>query len=312
MTDQSRVSLFLEMMAAERGASLNTLQAYSRDLERFTDFLKIPGQETGGQRSIEATASDVRGYLEDLTLEGLSSRTQARHLSTLKQYYLFLMEEGVRKDNPVAEIDAPKIGQSLPKFLSVADTEKLLEAARNTTDKEGIRLRALVELLYATGMRVTELVSLKVSQTQRDPRILTVRGKGNKERLVPLSPIAREAVDSYIVQRIHFLSPQEQQSGQDQGWLFPSRGKSGYLTRHRVGQLLKELAVKSEINPKQISPHILRHAFATHLLENGADLRSVQKMLGHSDISTTQIYTHVLQDRLQRLVLDHHPLSTKD
>ncbi|WP_419905932.1 site-specific tyrosine recombinase XerD [Kiloniella sp.] len=306
MVGSSRISLFLEMMAAERGASLNTLQAYQRDLERFADFLK--GQ---GQRPDRATPSDVRSYLEDLTAEDLSPRTQARHLSSLKQYFLFLMEEGIRNDNPVGEINPPKIGQSLPKFLSVDDTERLLDTARDAKDKEEVRLHALVELLYATGLRVSELVSLKASQTQRDPRILTVLGKGNKERIVPLSLSAREALDTYIAQRQTFLSSGDQVAGHDQGWLFPSRGKSGHLTRHRVGQLLKELAIKSGIDPKKISPHILRHAFATHLLENGADLRSVQKMLGHSDISTTQIYTHVLQDRLQRLVLDHHPLSNK-
>ncbi|MFD2206903.1 site-specific tyrosine recombinase XerD [Kiloniella antarctica] len=306
MSGGTQITLFLEMMAAERGASLNTLQAYQRDLVRFADFLKALGLKPE-----RAKPSDIRNYLEDLTAEDLSPRTQARHLSSLKQYFLFLMEEGLRRDNPVAEIDAPKMGQSLPKFLSVADTEKLLETARDVQDKEGLRLHALVEILYATGLRVTELVSLKVSQTQRDPRILTVRGKGNKERLVPLSPTAREALDSYIELRWNFLSASDQKQNQDAGWLFPSRGASGYLTRHRVGQLLKELAIRSGIDPKKISPHILRHAFATHLLENGADLRSVQKMLGHSDISTTQIYTHVLQDRLQRLVLDHHPLSTK-
>lgn len=306
MPGGANISLFLEMMAAERGASLNTLQAYQRDLIRFSGFLQAQGL-----KSDRAQALDIRNYLEDLTAEDLSPRTQARHLSSLKQYFLFLMEEGLRTDNPIAEIDAPKMGQALPKFLSVDDTEKLLAAARDVQDKEGLRLHTLVELLYATGMRVTELVSLKVSQTQRDPRILTVRGKGNKERLVPLSRTARKALDSYIAQRKNFLSTSDQKNDQDPGWLFPSRGKSGYLTRHRVGQLLKELAIKSGIDPKQISPHILRHAFATHLLENGADLRSVQKMLGHSDISTTQIYTHVLQDRLQRLVQDHHPLSSK-
>ncbi|MCZ4282178.1 site-specific tyrosine recombinase XerD [Kiloniella laminariae] len=297
---------FLEMMAAERGASLNTLQAYGRDLERFGDFLHRKGD------AADSCQPDlIRDYLEDLLLEGLSARTQARHLSCLKQYFLFLMGEGLREDNPVAGIDAPKTGKALPKILSIADVDALLVKARAGQGKEAQRLLVLVELLYATGMRVSELVSLKVSQTQRDPRILTVRGKGNKERLVPLSPAAREALEEYLLLRHTFLSTKEAQPGNDPGWLFPSRGASGYLTRHRVGQLLKDLAVSSGVDPAKISPHVLRHAFATHLLDNGADLRSVQKMLGHSDISTTQIYTHVLQERLQRLVQDHHPLSSK-
>ncbi|WP_417455527.1 site-specific tyrosine recombinase XerD [Kiloniella sp.] len=306
MSAASRISIFLEMMSAERGASQNTLEAYERDLERFDDFLSSIRKDL-----VDVEASDIRTYLADLTAEGLSARTQARHLSSLKQFYLFLMEEDIRQDNPVAEIGTPRMAQSLPKFLSVDDTGALLKAAQENHTDEGLRLCALIELLYATGMRVSELVSLKVSQTQRDPRILTVMGKGNKERLVPLSPQAREALDRYLLVRDNFLPNLERDKAKDTGWVFPSRGKSGYLTRHRVGQLLKELAIKSGIMPSKVSPHVLRHAFATHLLENGADLRSVQKMLGHSDISTTQIYTHVLQERLQKLVFEKHPLSSK-
>ncbi|WP_417433096.1 site-specific tyrosine recombinase XerD [Kiloniella sp.] len=306
MSAASRISIFLEMMSAERGASQNTLEAYERDLERFDDFLSSTRKDL-----VDVEASDIRTYLADLTAEGLSARTQARHLSSLKQFYLFLMEEDIRQDNPVAEIGTPRMAQSLPKFLSVDDTGALLKAAQENRTDEGLRLCALIELLYATGMRVSELVSLKVSQTQRDPRILTVMGKGNKERLVPLSPQAREALDRYLLVRDNFLPNLERDKAKDTGWVFPSRGKSGYLTRHRVGQLLKELAIKSGIMPSKVSPHVLRHAFATHLLENGADLRSVQKMLGHSDISTTQIYTHVLQERLQKLVFEKHPLSSK-
>ena len=306
MSAASKISIFLEMMSAERGASQNTLEAYERDLERFDEFLSSSRKDL-----LAVEASDIRAYLADLTAEGLSARTQARHLSSLKQFYLFLMEEDIRQDNPVAEIGTPRMAQSLPKFLSVDDTGALLKAAQENRTDEGLRLCALIELLYATGMRVSELVSLKVSQTQRDPRILTVMGKGNKERLVPLSPQAREALDRYLLVRDNFLPNLERDKAKDTGWVFPSRGKSGYLTRHRVGQLLKELAIKSGIMPSKVSPHVLRHAFATHLLENGADLRSVQKMLGHSDISTTQIYTHVLQERLQKLVFEKHPLSSK-
>ncbi len=293
-------------MSAERGASQNTLEAYERDLERFEDFLSSARKDL-----TVVEASDIRTYLADLTAEGLSARTQARHLSSLKQFYLFLMEEGIRQDNPVAEIGTPRMAQSLPKFLSIEDTDALLKAAQENQTDEGLRLCALIELLYATGMRVSELVSLKISQTQRDPRILTVMGKGNKERLVPLSPRAREALDRYLLVCDNFLPNSEQDKIKDTGWVFPSRGKNGYLTRHRVGQLLKELAIESGVMPSKVSPHVLRHAFATHLLENGADLRSVQKMLGHSDISTTQIYTHVLQERLQQLVFEKHPLSSK-
>ncbi|WP_299380933.1 site-specific tyrosine recombinase XerD [uncultured Kiloniella sp.] len=306
MSAASKISIFLEMMSAERGASQNTLEAYERDLERFDEFLSSSRKDL-----LAVEASDIRAYLADLTAEGLSARTQARHLSSLKQFYLFLMEEDIRQDNPVAEIGTPRMAQSLPKFLSVDDTGALLKAAQENRTDEGLRLCALIELLYATGMRVSELVSLKVSQTQRDPRILTVMGKGNKERLVPLSPQARDALDRYLLVRDNFLPNLERDKAKDTGWVFPSRGKSGYLTRHRVGQLLKELAIKSGIMPSKVSPHVLRHAFATHLLENGADLRSVQKMLGHSDISTTQIYTHVLQERLQKLVFEKHPLSSK-
>ncbi len=293
-------------MSAERGASQNTLEAYERDLERFEDFLSSARKDL-----TVVEASDIRTYLADLTAEGLSARTQARHLSSLKQFYLFLMEEGIRQDNPVAEIGTPRMAQSLPKFLSIEDTGALLKAAQENQTDEGLRLCALIELLYATGMRVSELVSLKISQTQRDLRILIVMGKGNKERLVPLSPRAREALDRYLLVRDNFLPNSEQDKVKDTGWVFPSRGKNGYLTRHRVGQLLKELAIESGVMPSKVSPHVLRHAFATHLLENGADLRSVQKMLGHSDISTTQIYTHVLQERLQKLVFEKHPLSSK-
>ncbi|WP_085907033.1 site-specific tyrosine recombinase XerD [Kiloniella majae] len=306
MSRSSRISIFLEMMSAERGASQNTLEAYERDLERFEDFLSSARKDL-----TVVEASDIRTYLADLTAEGLSARTQARHLSSLKQFYLFLMEEGIRQDNPVAEIGTPRMAQSLPKFLSIEDTGALLKAAQENQTDEGLRLCALIELLYATGMRVSELVSLKISQTQRDLRILIVMGKGNKERLVPLSPRAREALDRYLLVRDNFLPNSEQDKVKDTGWVFPSRGKNGYLTRHRVGQLLKELAIESGVMPSKVSPHVLRHAFATHLLENGADLRSVQKMLGHSDISTTQIYTHVLQERLQKLVFEKHPLSSK-
>lgn len=305
---------FLEMLSAERGASANTLAAYRRDLELFAAFL-------GPRRKRIETAGteDLRAFLSQLAAAGMAPRTAARRLSALRQFYRFLVGEGLRGDDPSAAVDSPRQGRALPKILSEAEVDALLVAARARSDAEGLRLAALVELLYATGLRISELVSLRVAATQRDQRLLIVRGKGNKERMVPLSAAAKESLADYLAVRDAFL-PKAGKGGAKQGgaearlpspWLFPSRGASGHLTRHRVGQLLKDLAREAGLDAAKVSPHVMRHAFASHLLDHGADLRSLQKMLGHADISTTQIYTHVLRERLKSLVQTHHPLAKK-
>lgn len=289
------------MLAAERGAARNTLAAYARDVDDFAQWLAPKGT-----RVIDASADDIRAYLAGLGDVGLAARTQARRLSALRQFYRFLYGEGVRGDDPSQTVDRPRQGRSLPKLLSEDEVDRLLDAARDRDGPEGARLHALVELLYATGMRVSELVGLPVGAVGGDPRFLVVKGKGSKERLVPLSEPARIAVESYMPHRDHFLGRRRESP-----WLFPSRGAQGHLTRHRLGQLLKELAREAGIDPARVSPHVLRHAFASHLLAHGADLRAVQQMLGHADISTTQIYTHVLDERLKTLVRQHHPLGDK-
>lgn len=303
---------FLEMLSAERGASANTLDAYRRDLEHCEDFL------SGRRRGLsDARTDDLRAYLRFLTVSGMAPRTAARRLSALRQFYRFLYEDRLRADDPTTGLESPRQGRALPKLLSEAEVEHLLDTARADPSPEGVRLVTLLELLYATGLRVSELVSLPLSATARDPRVLLVQGKGGRERLVPLSGPAREALSSYREIRAGFLMSKEaakqarsrKMRAPESPWLFPSRGKSGHLTRHRVGQLLKDLAVAAGIDPAKVSPHVMRHAFASHLLDHGADLRAVQKMLGHADISTTQIYTHVLSERMKNLVLKHHPLS---
>ncbi len=297
------VERFLEMLAAERGAAENTLAAYNRDLESVSGFL------AGRGRRLETAATDdLRAYFAFLSERGYAPRSAARRLSALRQFYRFLFSEGLREDDPSAQLDSPRQGRDLPKLLEVAEVDSLLAAARQRPGPEGLRLTAILELLYASGLRVTELVTLKLAAVQRDPRVILVRGKGDKERLVPLNATAREALDSYIAVRDAFLRRRGNRL-EESLWLFPSRGQGGHLTRHRVGQLLKELAVAAGLAPQRVSPHILRHAFASHLLANGADLRAVQQMLGHADISTTQIYTHVLNERLRRLVEEHHPLA---
>jgi integrase/recombinase XerD len=234
----------------------------------------------------------------------LAPRTGARRLSALRQFYRFLYAEGLRGDEPTAALDSPHQGRPLPRVLSESEVDALLAAARSRDGPEGLRLAALVEVLYATGLRVSELVALPLAAVRRDPRVLLVRGKGGKERMVPLGEPAREALSAYLEVRRRFCP-----AGRDPRWLFPSRAASGHLTRHRFAQLLKALAVEAGVDPGKVSPHVLRHAFASHLLEHGADLRAVQQMLGHADISTTQIYTHVLNERLRRLVETHHPLA---
>ena len=295
---------FLEMLAAERGASANTVAAYEHDLQAFAAFL--------GSRGLEAAIGrDIRDYLARLDRAGLAPRTSARRLSALRQFFRFLFDEGLREDNPALSIDSPRLGRGLPRILSEAEVERLLETARGDSSPRGLRLVALLELLYATGLRVTELVRLPRAAAARDPRALIVTGKGGKERMVPLSQPARDALVAYLAQRRHFLRSRrlEGPGSGDSPWLFPSRGGGGHLTRHRVGQLLKALALAAGLDPAKVSPHVLRHAFASHLLDHGADLRAVQLMLGHADISTTQIYPHVLNERLRRLVADHHPLA---
>lgn len=293
------VGAFLEMLAAERGAARNTIAAYGRDLGFAATFLK--GR---GVRLELASSQDLRAYLAVLDRQRMAPSTAARRLSALRQFYRFLYSDGQREDDPCAALDGPKLGRPLPKVLTEAEVDALLAAARQDRGPKGLRLQALIELLYATGLRVSELIALPLAAAARDPQVLIVRGKGDKERMVPLSAPARAAVLAYLAVRPRFLP----EGGQSR-WLFPSRGGSGHLTRHRVGQLLKALAAAAGLSPAKVSPHVLRHAFASHLLDHGADLRSVQRMLGHADISTTQIYTHVLDERLKRLVQDHHPLA---
>jgi integrase/recombinase XerD len=294
-----RIEAFLEMLVAERGAARNTIDSYKRDLADVESFL------ARRDRGIEAaTTDDLREYLAALNANGATPSTAARRLSALRQFFRFLYAEGVRGDDPTATIESPRRGRPLPKLLSEAEVSQLLERARSKRGPEGVRLTALLETLYATGMRVSELVSLPLSAVARDPRYILVRGKGGKERLVPLSEPAREALNGYKGVRGQFC-----RNGVESPYLFPSRGGSGYLTRHRFAQLLKQLSSEAGITPSKVSPHVLRHAFATHLLNRGADLRSVQQMLGHADIATTQIYTHVLDERLKSLVETHHPLA---
>ena len=300
MSRDRHIGSFLEMMAAERGAAANTLSAYRRDLEDFA-------VHAGRRGSAPATASpaDLRAYLAGLEASGLSARTQARRLSALRQFHRFLVDEGIRPDDPTASLDSPKLGRPLPKVMAEDEVRRLIEAASARAGIEGLRLVALLELIYGTGLRVSELVGLPLSALRRDAPVLLVRGKGDKERLVPLTTSAIRAVAAYRVERDRLPAAKASP------WLFPSRGRSGHLTRHRFAQSLKELAVEIGIDPQRLSPHVLRHAFATHLIDHGADLRSVQEMLGHADIATTQIYTHVAQDRLGRLVAERHPLARR-
>ncbi len=303
MTDNSEfrhLGAFLEMMVAERGASTNTYDAYRRDLIRYLEFLASAGQD--GE---SATPETVRRFLADLAAEGLAARTQARNLSAVRQFHGFLVLEEHRTDDPTSTVDAPRLGRPLPKVLQFDEVGALLAAAGDIEGWRGARIRALLEILYATGLRVSELVGLRVSSLSRDGRIVTVRGKGGKERLVPLGDAARQAIRDWLPFREALLG----KKSKTVLWLFPSRASDGHLTRDGFAKQLREIALAAGLDPARVSPHVLRHAFATHLLANGADLRSVQQMLGHSDISTTQIYTHVLDQRLKSLVQDVHPLS---
>jgi integrase/recombinase XerD len=291
---------FLEMMAAERGAALHTLDAYRRDLRDFSRHLAAHGN-TPLQ---EATADDIRGYLTALAAAGMRAATTARRVSALRQYYRFLFLEGRRTDDPTLHIDPPRRQRSLPKLLSEEEVEGLIAAARQRPGPDGLRLLALLELFYATGLRVSELIALPLAAAVPEQGWLRVRGKGSKERLVPVGQAARAALVAWLEVRPH-------EAGGRQRWLFPSRSRSGHLTRQRVAQLLKALAIEAGLDPERISPHVLRHAFASHLVAHGADLRAVQTMLGHADIATTQIYTHLQAEHLERVVREHHPLRRR-
>lgn len=306
--DLHLVEGFLEMLSAERGAAVNTLDAYRRDL------LDLAGFMTTRKRSVlDADAEDLRGYLARMHDAGMAASTAARRLSAVKQFYLFLFSENIRGDNPTTVIESPKLGRPLPKVLNEREVTLLLDTTRLDVERlkgparlKALRLHSLLELLYATGLRVSELVSLRRRAIGSDDMFLTIRGKGGRERLVPLSSAARRAVLDYTAA----LKIREADRSEDNEWLFPSSSSSGHLTRQRFAQELKGVAVRAGLPEERVSPHVLRHAFASHLLANGADLRAVQQMLGHSDISTTQIYTHILDERLKQLVRDHHPLAT--
>jgi integrase/recombinase XerD len=297
------IQSFLEAQTAELDVATNTQLAYARDLQGFSDWIDAPfGAVT--QDTIEA-------YLIWCDDQGLAKSTRARRLSAIKQLYRFAFEEGWRDDNPALQISGPGRDKRLPKTLSHDEVDALLSAARSAP-KDTLRMTCLMELLYATGMRVTELVSLPVAATRGDPRMLLVRGKGDKERMVPLSPPARAATAQWLKHRDTAEDAAFKNGTPRSKFLFPSRGKLGHLTRQSFFGLIKSLAIAGGVSPAKVTPHTLRHAFATHLLAGGADLRSIQTLLGHADVATTEIYTHVLDERLKKLVLDHHPLAKDD
>ena len=305
--DAALIGLFLDMLAAERGAGDNTLAAYGRDLADFAAYLK-----TARRGIANATTEHLRGYLAALDKRGFASTSVARRLSAIRQLYRFLYAEGRRGDDPSSILEGPKRGRTIPKVLSIAQVDRLLAAAREAMAKpeqpaaerlRAARLACLIEVLYATGLRVSELVALPISAAERQARMLMVRGKGGKERMVPLNEAAKQAMRDYLA--LLGEAGRERKSK----WLFPSFGDSGHLTRQHFARELKAIAAAAGLRGSEVSPHVLRHAFASHLLHNGADLRVVQTLLGHADISTTQIYTHVLEERLKSLVRDLHPLS---
>ena len=306
-TDDALVELFLDMQAAERGAGENTLAAYRNDLDDLTSHLRSVGKTI-----LKADTDDLRGFLTSLGERGFAASSLARRLSATRQLYRFLYAEGKRGDDPAAVLEGPKRGLTLPKILSIAEVDRLLAQARQNAEKadqpKPARLRAarlfcLLEVVYATGLRVSELVALPASAARRDQALLVVRGKGNKERLVPLNGAAKTAMAEYLALRAEAGHEKKEK------WLFPSFGEQGHLTRQHFARELKALGQACGLAPARLSPHVLRHAFASHLLHNGADLRVVQTLLGHADISTTQIYTHVLEERLKTLVRDLHPLA---
>jgi integrase/recombinase XerD len=289
------IETFLDMMAAERGAGANTLAAYRRDLIDFSGHADLRA----------ASRQDVRSFLTSLSASGLAASTQARKLSALRQFFGFLYGEAIRSDDPTQAIEAPRASRPLPKILSGNDLDKMLATAAQDTSPEGLRLTLIVEMLYGGGLRVSELAGMKLAAVQTKENFIRVTGKGNKERLSPLNDSARAALETYLAVRDQFL-PKHDKANR---YLFVSRGAEGFLTRRRFHQLLKGLALKAGLDPAKVSPHVLRHAFATHLVEGGADLRSVQTLLGHADIATTQIYTHVARDHLSRVMQSSHPLS---
>jgi len=304
------IATFLEAQSAEAGAARNTILSYGRDLNDFLGFVEAKGLDLA-----TLARDDIERYLVRCEADGLAASTRARRLSAIRQLYRFAYEEGWRTDNPAQLISGPGPSKRLPKVLSLQEVEALLEAAgdQGRSLPEQVRNRCLIELLYATGMRVSELVTLPVAAARGDPAMLLVRGKGGKERMVPLSPPAREALREWLAcrdmaeeeaRRAHRTPPSR--------YLFPSSGKEGHLTRQAFHHLLKEIALAAGVAPARVTPHVLRHAFATHLLQGGADLRVIQMLLGHSDLSTTEIYTHVLDEELKDLVLRHHPLARGD
>jgi integrase/recombinase XerD len=313
-SDAKLIDLFLDMLAAEQGAGTNTLEAYRRDLSDLSEFL------SRSRRSFAvAETQTLRDYLADLDTRGFKSSSIARRLSAIRHLFRFLLNERLRGDNPSAILSGPKRGRPLPKVLSIADVDRMLTRAKDLAQASDasalqrlrrIRLYCLLEVLYATGLRVSELVALPHSAARHDARMIVVRGKGNKERLVPLNEASRQAMTDYLA-AMDILRPETRKNTATSKWLFPSFGESGHLTRQHFARDLKELAVSAGLAARLVSPHVLRHAFASHLLHNGADLRIVQTLLGHTDISTTQIYTHVVEERLKSLVRDLHPLGEK-
>jgi integrase/recombinase XerD len=313
-SDARLTNLFLDMLAAEQGAGPNTLDAYRRDLTDFSEFLA-----RSRHSFVSAETQALRNYLADLDARGFKSSSVARRLSAMRHLYRFLMNERIRSDDPAAILSGPKRGRGLPKVLSIGDVDRLLTRAKALTEipeasplqrLRAMRLYCLLEVLYATGLRVSELVALPLSASRRDAAMIVVRGKGDKERLVPLNQASRQAMTDYLA-AIEALKPDSKKNTASSKWLFPSFGESGHLTRQHFARDLKELAASAGLAPRLVSPHVLRHAFASHLLHNGADLRIVQTLLGHTDISTTQIYTHVVEERLKSLVRDLHPLAEK-
>ncbi len=300
----ARAEAFLEMMSVERNAASHTLAAYGRDLADANAHL----ERDGGLDS--ASAEAVEHYFQHLNARGLSAATAARRRAALRQYYKFCLAEGWRTDDPCRRVEAPRRGRSLPKILDTDEINALIAAALRFEggQAQALRLACLIELMYASGLRVSELVSLRLEAVTRDPAYLIIRGKGGKDRLAPLNDTARSRLRDYLEVRPQLLNPKDQANP----WLFASNRSGGALTRRRVGQLLDAVARDAGLDPARISPHVLRHAFATHLLEGGADLRVVQTLLGHSDITTTQVYTHLKADHLKDMVEQRHPLAARE
>jgi integrase/recombinase XerD len=295
------IALFLDMMATDRNAAPNTISAYQRDLNDLDGWLNQRGRALDA-----ATPDDLRAWLSHLSRAGLAASTQARKTSSARRFYRFLFTEGLATDDPGAVLDSPRRGRPLPKVLSIAEIESLIAAARQDSTAKGLRIQCLIEMLYAGGLRVSELLSLPYPALSGDRRFLMVRGKGGKDRLAPMSTEALAALDTYLGVRPRFLK-----ADAPSAYLFPSRGKNGHLTRQHFALELKKVAGAAQLDRAKVSPHVLRHAFATHLLAGGADLRTLQTLLGHADIATTQIYTHLQDDELQRTVQERHPLARR-